>query len=382
MHNYWIESDFRLANDHLDALINLYQPLFSHPAMSLYLTLYGQSLHTQGVSQNVLMRTLQMDMHTLENCRQELERFSLIRTYLKEETYRCILAEPLRPQVFLNHPSFGRLYAVVMGNDAFIDTKSRYQSVSLDLNNAQDISASFDINRLATWSVENEQGFNTLDQKSVQHKKFDGMQFFKTVSHMVFPISMRTSDVIELVEMLGSTYNMTYSDMKSKLVSATNRQTKEFDKTRFIYLVEKEFGRVSVDQVSDPFELDSLSYLAYRQNNDYIVEADKNLLKSLSQNFKFDHKVVNVLIDYVLTINDMNLSRAFVEKVASTWQRKGIKTYTDAINETKQQTKPKGQTRKPARVVEQPVYTKSKEPVEDIDTYRNYFEDFSKGGNS
>ena len=381
MNHYWIEADFRLADDHMDALTNLYQPLFSYPALSLYLTLYGQSFHAQTVSQNVLMRTLHMDVSTLEKCRTELERFALIRTYFKEGTYSCLLAEPLRPSLFLNHPSYGRLYAVVMGNDAFVDTKARYHIPSLALDGSQDISASFDINRLASWSVENEKGFNSTDQKAVLYKKFDGIQFFKTVSHMVFPISMRTTDVIELVEMLGSTYTMTYSDMKSKLVSATNRQTKEFDKTRFIYLVEKEYGRVSADSVSDPFELDSLSYLAYRQNNDYIVEADKNLLKSLAQNFKFDHKVVNVLIDYVLGINDMNLSRAFVEKVASTWQRKGITSYEAAIQETKQQSKPKGQTRKAVKVVEQPVYTKTKEPVENIDEYRNYFEDFSKGGN-
>jgi len=38
-----------------------------------------------------------------------------------------------------------------------------------------------------------------------------------------------------------------------------------------------------------------------------------------------------VLIDYVLEINDMNLTKAFVEKIAAQWARKNIKQVKEAM---------------------------------------------------
>lgn len=42
--------------------------------------------------------------------------------------------------------------------------------------------------------------------------------------------------------------------------------------------------------------------------------------------------VINVLIDYVLKINDNKLNRNFVETIASQWKRAGIETVTDAMD--------------------------------------------------
>ena len=42
--------------------------------------------------------------------------------------------------------------------------------------------------------------------------------------------------------------------------------------------------------------------------------------------------VVNVLIDYILNINDKKLTRGLVEMMAGEWQRKGIETVEDAMS--------------------------------------------------
>ncbi len=380
MENYRVDIRFKLSDDQIDALSNLYQPLFSVPAVSLYLTLYGMGLRNRSMSRRELMRVLQVDMSTLESYRKELERFSLLRTYVKNDTIICLIQKPLRPQNFLQHASFGRLYSIVMGTEAFIETKRVYFDNCIDIEGSHEISTSFDLNRLASWSVENETGFNALEMKPLRRNQFDGLQFFKSLSHAYFPISMRTSDIVELVEEVGSTYNLSFADMKAHLLAATNKATKEFDKAKFIVSVEKEFGKQSVSTVDNPYELDSVSFLAYKQNNDHVIDADKNLIKSLSYNFKFDHKLINVLLEYVLETNDMSLAKSFVEKVASTWQRKGVKTYEDAIRLIQDLNKPKVSRSKKTAVVEQPVYQKANETVENIDEYLDYFQDFVKGG--
>lgn len=380
MENYSVDLRFKLSDDQIDALSNLYQPVFSVPAVSLYLTLYGLGLRKRSMSRRELMRTLQIDAPTLEAYRKELERFALVRTYVKDQGFICVLQKPLRPLNFLQHASYGRLYSIVMGNDAFLEVKRDYLDLCIDVEGGHEISTSFDLNRLASWSVENEKGFNVVDTKPLRRHQFDGMQFFKSLSHVYFPISMRTSDVIELVEEIGSTYNLSYGDMKAKLLAATNKTSKHFDKSKFILLVEKEFGRQSAESVDNPYELDSVSFLAYKQNNDFVIEADKNLIKSLFYNFKFDNKVINVLLEYVLESNDKNLAKAYVEKVASTWLRKGVTTFEDALNQVKEPVKSRQTRTKRTSVVEQPVYQKTEVEVEDIDEYLNYAQEFLKGG--
>ena len=51
--------------------------------------------------------------------------------------------------------------------------------------------------------------------------------------------------------------------------------------------------------------------------------------------------VVNVLIDYVLRINNNKLNKAYVEKIASQWIRCNINTVADAINIAKGENKKK-----------------------------------------
>lgn len=162
METYHVNLGFKLSDDQMDALTNLYQPSFSVPALSLYMTLYGLGLHNQTSTRRYLLRVLQVDTNAFEMMRIELERFALVRTFLKDGELMCHLQEPLRPNQFLNHPTFGRLFSIVMGNEIFINMKQRYTSSEDAWSDAQEISASFDTNRLASWSIDKEK-----DRKSV-----------------------------------------------------------------------------------------------------------------------------------------------------------------------------------------------------------------------
>ena len=59
---------------------------------------------------------------------------------------------------------------------------------------------------------------------------------------------------------------------------------------------------------------------------------DLRLIEDLLLDYNLKPGVVNVLVDYILNINDKKLTRALVETMAGEWQRKGIETVEDAMS--------------------------------------------------
>lgn len=356
----YLSKDFDLSDDKIDSLLQLYQSLFIHPAASLYLTLYTHAKHENSISTRELIHRLHVHIDDLILYRQELEKFGLIRTFENGQNISCQLIEPLSPSRFLEHVTFGRLYAIVHGNDAFVNASNRYQTRKANLDRNNEITKPFDLSRLEMWSEEHEDIYNSYKPQEKKYS-FDVEQFFNSWSYAIFPKSMRTTEMHQIIGEVGSVYNLTYPDMKAKILESSNVSSGTFNKTKFITLIERQMGRQSVDSVDDPYELDPLSFLAYKQSNDYIVDANKNLIRSLQKNFSFSSQIINVLIEYVLNTNNQNLNKNYVEAIAATWQRSGVDTVDKAkamtqYNETKNKQsyiKPK----KPRAETIQPSYS-------------------------
>ena len=62
------------------------------------------------------------------------------------------------------------------------------------------------------------------------------------------------------------------------------------------------------------------------------TKRDLRLVEDLLLDYNLKPGVVNVLIDYILNINDKKLTRGLVETMAGEWQRKGIETVEDAMS--------------------------------------------------
>ena len=58
---------------------------------------------------------------------------------------------------------------------------------------------------------------------------------------------------------------------------------------------------------------------------------DLKLVEDLLIDYKLKPGVVNVLIDYVLNVNDKKLNRGLIETIAGEWQRLGIETVEEAM---------------------------------------------------
>ena len=97
------------------------------------------------------------------------------------------------------------------------------------------------------------------------------------------------------------------------------------------------------------------------------TDRDKRLIENLLIDQKLNPGVVNVLIAYVLKINNEQLKKSYVETIAGQWKRLNIETVEDAMriaekehkkmkkmlsknktNKTKSSSKPKQETKLPA----------------------------------
>ena len=58
---------------------------------------------------------------------------------------------------------------------------------------------------------------------------------------------------------------------------------------------------------------------------------DLKIIEHLCLDLELNAAVVNVLIDYVLRINNNKFTSSYVETIASQWQRAGLKTASDAM---------------------------------------------------
>ena len=75
------------------------------------------------------------------------------------------------------------------------------------------------------------------------------------------------------------------------------------------------------------------------------------ILETLLVDYNLPPGVVNVLIDYVLKINDGKLTKNFILAIAAQWTRENIKTVEDAMELCKKENKSK-QTRVVKKVVQ------------------------------
>ena len=372
-----VHANFTLSPEERESLTLLYQPLFSYPAMSLYLTLYELVKVNSKIYVQDLMKMLQVEKDRMVEYRCELERFNLIRTFQGEEM-ELVLQKPLAPNDFMHHTTYARLFAIVMGNKKFINYSNRYRNEPL--TNKHEISASFDLKRLAIWDESMENMFNEKKDEG-EPKSYNVDAFLRQVSLRLFPQELRTQEVKQIISEMAVMYNLSVADLKSALFNATNSQTMDFNARKFRFDIEKAHGDLSVKDVKDPYDLDPISFLKNAQNHDYVVGADKNLIQSLIHNFDFKGPVINVLLDYVLKNNQNMLNKAYVEKIASVWKRDKVSTKEEAL---KQIEKPLTQSKRThttaKRHIPMPDYSvapKSNDNVEELE--RKLKEQLKKG---
>ena len=85
--------------------------------------------------------------------------------------------------------------------------------------------------------------------------------------------------------------------------------------------------------------LNPYQFLKAKYKNGEPTERDLRLIESLLVDQKLNTGVVNVLIAYVLKINNEKLNKNYVETIAGQWKRLNIETVEEAMRYTEKEHK-------------------------------------------
>lgn len=357
-----------ILSEHSRKIISmLYQPIIGSIATSLYFTLWSDLEKSEVLSREYthhhLMTSLRIKMDAIVIARKKLEGVGLLKTYVKKENvnnYIYELFSPIEAYEFFNHPILNIVLYNNVGKKEYEQLLEYFKVPRINLGTYEEITSSFDevFESLPKASMEslnedlrvNKTGNVKLDSS------FDFDMLISSVPNGVITNKTFSNEARELINNLSFVYNLDETEMKSSILNSI-KENGLIDKTllrknvRNYYKFENENKLPSLVYKSQPeylknpvggidkrakmiyvFENTSpYKFLMGRSNGAKPSSRDLSLLESLLNDFKLNPGVVNVLIDYVLKINNKKLTRGFLETIASQWKRLNIETVEEAM---------------------------------------------------
>ena len=357
-------------------LINLYEPIIGPLPISLYLTLWSDLDRTLTLSieynHHHLMTFLKNSLEEIREAREALEAVGLIKTYYKEgeniNHYIYELYSPISAYEFFNHPILNIVLYNNIGVHEYNNLIKSYKKVSIKYDDYIDISNKFN----ETFRSSVGAMFNNEDIKERKSNKpvlsnlidFDAIK--ESIPNKVLNSQALNKKSKELINNLAFIYNLDTLKV-SELIRLTIDENGLINKDTFIKEVRKYYEynnggslptviyRTQPDYLKTPegdlsntgkmiyiFENTTpYDFLKSKYKNNNPTPRDLKILEYLALDLNMPPAVINVLIDYVLRINDNKLNKSYLETIAGQWTRLGIKTAKDAMNQAKKEYKKK-----------------------------------------
>ncbi len=381
-------------------IISLYEPIIGPLAVSLYLTLWNDldtlEIMSKDFTHHHLMTILKSNLEVIKLSRSALEGVGLLRTYLKPgdiNNYVYELYSPLSPKEFFMHPIFNVVLYNNIGKNEYDHIKNKYQNICKDLNDYEEITETMDTVFKST------NGNLSLD---------DDIKDISVNKNLV-------SDVIDFDLLISSlpkgifnekTFNKKTKDLINELAFIYNYDTlKMCELLRLVIdengLVDKENLRVTIRKYYQYDNSGALPTLIYRSQPEYLktpagdesnrgkmicvfentspydflkskykggkpAARDLKILEYLIVDLGLKPAVTNVLIDYILRINDKKLTQGFVETIAGQWKRLGIETASEAMELAEKEHKKYNRQSTPKKEAKTPVWFDQKIEKEEI----------------
>ena len=336
-----------LGADALNSLMSLYQPLVGCAGAALYLTLISEAKHQRSFEPHGrLCQIMNMDITVLERARRKLEEMMLMRSYMKtgegKDNYIYVLYPPLEADRFFKHEVLGRLYARIMGAKQYQLSMNKLAHIELSREGFDEVTEQFKSSVIENWDAESEEQFSrikpTYNFDAGDHPAihFDYERFLGRASNLVFPIEARTHDNLRLIGELATMYGLGADEMLILVGRCTDNASNTLDgeKLRSMAFVMKA-KKPAKKATDDPYDLPPVAFLQSKQNGVPVQDGDKRIIEKLITEMKMDPKIVNLLLEYVLSISDNKLVPNFVASIAAAWIRSGIDSPEKAMAEMK-----------------------------------------------
>lgn len=401
-----------LADYDRETITNLYQPIIGYTALAIYFSFWSESriqkLLSYSSHEQFLAR-MKLTPGAFIEGRKLLEAVGLVKTRLETirdvKIYHYELLAPKTPKGFFNDTLLYGLLIQSLGEAEAERIKRVYEIHNQELV-GEDISSSFnDIFHPdfedAAFMKASLNSDNTKDRnKSKIVTEFNYEKFFDYVKHnSQISETAFTKKEMKEIERLSTLYGITeevaghvvincYSpeNEKGKRVdlkqfnedlmnevrfSSTSRKSSKYNSNK-VMGEEGLAAKIKFFEVTNPKDV-----LRVLQNGTKPAKADLNILYSLSQDYNLPNPVINVVIDFVLTMNNNVLSTYSAEKVAASLSREGVQTAVDAMEYLKNNYVKENKTKANKKSITKVVSEKSEE-VNNNDISDEEFEELMK----
>lgn len=356
-----------LADYDRETITNLYQPIIGFTALAVYFTFWSEGKNQKIISfsshEQILLR---MKIATGEfiEARKVLEAVGLLKTRLEKvrefSIYHYELFAPKTPGKFFNDTLlYGLLIQNIGENEA--NRLKRIYETNNNLVQGEDISSSFndvfhpDFENAAFLSASNKVDNTIGRKKSKIDTEFSYELFFSTLKEISqLGEKSFTKNELKEIERLSTLYGVSVEvtsekvancyvlekpkgnrvdfkqlneDLKNEINFGARSSSKRRNKKNIAVGEDGLAAKIKYFETANPKDV-----LSVLQNGTKPAAADLNIVKSLATDYKLTNAVINVVIDFVLQMNNNVLSKYSVEKIASSISREDIVTAVDAMD--------------------------------------------------
>ncbi len=352
----------------------LYQPIIGYEAVSFYNTLIDdldkQEIMSEDLTHHHLMATMQLGIDEIIIARKKLEAIGLLKTYFKKDNihqYVYCLFSPVSANEFFNHPILNVVLYNNLGKKEYEKVLNIFKIPKFNLKDFEEITCPFD-------EVFTSVKGSTMEyQEDVIKSHSNNLTFANPIDFSLILAGIPesqihekcfTDEIKELIQQLSMIYQLDTLDLQNIIRNCLNekgfidknllrkscREYYQFDHygnlPSLIYNKQPDFLKKPVGDNSKwakmvyTFEnITPYQLLKAKYNGAEPTDRDKKLIESLLVDQKLNPGVVNVLISYVLKINNEQLKKSYVETIAGQWKRLNIETVEDAMRITEKEHK-------------------------------------------
>lgn len=363
----------------LRVITNLYQPLIGTVCVSLYSVLRhmieDNRLWSEEWSHYHLMNGLDLNLQEIYEARLKLEAIGLLKTYEKNEldvrTFVYEVQPPLSAEQFFTDGLLNIYLYQKIGKTHYARLRSMFTDTEIEFNEYKEITRSFsDVfqtfgTNMSQYAdemdeVEKDQTFiNKESSQSIQvdHQVFDFDLFYSGLGEWMVPKKVMTKQVKDAIANLSYLYGINVIDMqKIMLSSLTADEQVDVEQLRkaardwyqmeyadqLPQLVDRHQPVIHQSHVGDvnTKEAKLIHYLEQVSPRQLLIDLGDGAQPALSELQAVETimmqqqllpGVVNVLIHYVALRTDMRITKSYLEKIASHWARKKVKTVQEAM---------------------------------------------------
>lgn len=355
-----------LSDQDRKLLTMLYQPIIGSVATNLYFSLWSNldrnEIMSTEYTHHYLMSNMQLNLDEIIEARERLEGIGLIKVFYKEANinhYIYELYSPVSSYEFFNNPILNTAFYSNVGKQEYDKIVAYFSIPKLNVKDYQEITCSFHeiFASCALTPIENNNNIKRLNRLGISfNPNIDLNNILSSIPEEIINISGITKETKEFLYKIAFIYNLDDESFASiirasinerhlidkKLLRDNCRKYYSFENSgklpSLVFRNQPEYLRKPAGDVSKRakliymFETTSpYDFLTLKNHNAKPTKSELSILEMLIIDFNLNPGVVNVLIDYVLKINENKLVKAFVEVIASQWKRSNIETVEEAM---------------------------------------------------